>query len=264
MRNNMPLLAYIGGGPTVFTSKDHNFRPGETVAKQLIIINDSREPVTCDCAWSLGLPQPLAGAKQVAVGIGEQERIPLRFELPAELAPGQYELTATVKFSTGESQQDSFAVNVMPARRTLPRSNSRMALFDPKGETAKLLDAMGAPYQPVDAQADLSGYDILVIGKSALTADGPAPDLARVRDGLRVVVFEQTSEALEKRLGFRTTEYGLRQVFKRVPDHPLLVGTRGGEPSRLARRGDAPAAAPGLPDRPGLPVRHAGGPVVRD
>ena len=223
LRNNMPLLAYIGGGPAAFTSKDHNFRPGETVAKQLIIINDSREPVTCDCAWSLSLPRPLAGAKQVAVGIGEQARIPLRFELPAELAPGPYELAATVKFSAGVSQQDSFTVNVMPPPRALP-DRSRMALFDPRGETRKMLDGMRAPYQPVDAQADLSGYDVLVIGRSALTVDGPAPDLARVRDGLRAVVFEQTSEALEKRLGFRATEYGLRQVFRRVPDHPLLSG----------------------------------------
>ena len=37
-------------------------------------------------------------------------------------------------------------------------------------------------------------------------------------------MFEQTAEALEKRLGFRVAEYGLRQVFPRVPDHPLLAG----------------------------------------
>ena len=36
-RNNMPLLAYIGGKPAAFTSKDHNFLPGETVEKQLIV-----------------------------------------------------------------------------------------------------------------------------------------------------------------------------------------------------------------------------------
>ncbi len=42
-RNNMPLLAYIGGKPERFTSKDHNFLPGETVEKQLIVINNSRE-----------------------------------------------------------------------------------------------------------------------------------------------------------------------------------------------------------------------------
>ena len=31
-----------------------------------------------------------------------------------------------------------------------------------------------------------------VIGKSALTIDGPAPDIGRVRDGLKVVVFAAT------------------------------------------------------------------------
>ncbi len=223
LRNNMPLLAYIGGGPVSFTSKDHNFRPGEAIAKQLIVINDSRGPVTCDCDWSLSLPRPLAGTKQIAVGIGEQGRIPLSFELPAELAPGPYELTATVKFSTGESQQDAFAVNVVPPAESLP-DRCRIALFDPRGETAKLLTGMNVAYQAVEAQSDLSAYGLLLIGKEALTVNGPAPDLSRVRDGLRVVVFEQTGEALEKRLGFRTAEYGLRQVFKRVPDHPLLAG----------------------------------------
>ncbi len=64
MRNNMPLLAYIGGKPEAFTSKDHNFFPGETVEKQLIIINDSRAPVTFDCAWSPGLPGVPAGEER--------------------------------------------------------------------------------------------------------------------------------------------------------------------------------------------------------
>jgi hypothetical protein len=223
MRNNMPLLAYIGGKPEAFTSKDHNFFPGETVEKQLIIINDSRAPVTFDCAWSPGLPGVPAGARKGAVATGEQERIPLSFAVPADAAPGQYVLSATVKFETGESQQDSFQVHVLPRPQT-PSLSAKIALFDPKGETGKLLDAMKAPYQTVEAKADLAGYDILVIGKGALTADGPAPDVMRVREGLRVIVFEQTSEALEKRLGFRTAEYGLRQVFKRVPDHPLLSG----------------------------------------
>ena len=54
IRNNMPLLAYIGGKPERFTSKDHNFSPGETVEKQIIIINNSRVTVTCDCEWSFG------------------------------------------------------------------------------------------------------------------------------------------------------------------------------------------------------------------
>ncbi len=67
---------------------------------------------------------------------------------------------------------------------------------------------------------------MLLIGKGALTVDGAAPSLKRVPDGLKVVVFEQTAQVLERRLGFRVEEYGLRQVWPRVPDSPLLAGLK--------------------------------------
>ncbi|MDP2899122.1 MAG: glycoside hydrolase family 2 TIM barrel-domain containing protein, partial [bacterium] len=223
IRNNRPLLTYIGGKPARFSSKDHNFYPGETVEKQIIVINNSRETVTCECEWSFGLPQSVAGKKEVTVATGEQERIPLRFELPAVLAPGKYELSATVTFSNGEHQTDSFSINVMP-RPQAPQAVAKIALFDSKGETGKLLNGMGVECQPVDANADLSAYDILIVGKAAITVGEPAPDISRVRDGLRVIMFEQTPDVLERRFGFRVAEYGLRWVFKRVPDHPLLAG----------------------------------------
>src|SRR6185436_21051276 len=100
----------------------------------------------------------------------------------------------------------------------------RIALFDPKGETSDLLKNMGVPFQTVDATANLSGFDTLIVGKAALTTNGAAPDIARVRDGLKVLIFEQTADVLERRFGFRVAEYGLRQVFARVPDHPTLAG----------------------------------------
>jgi hypothetical protein len=223
LRNNMPLLAYIGGKPEAFTSKDHNFCPGETVGKQLIVINNSRKAVTAECRWSLGLPRAVTGTKAIALPTGQQERIPLSFELPANAAPGRCELKATVVFDTGETQDDVFAVDVI-SRALAPQAAGRIALFDPKGETGKLLDAMGVRHEPVQANADLSAYDTLIVGKGALTLDHSAPDISRVWDGLRVVIFEQTGDVLEKRFGFRIAEYGLRWVFRRVPDHPLLAG----------------------------------------
>ena len=35
---------------------------------------------------------------------------------------------------------------------------------------------------------------------------------------------EQSAKVLEQRFGFRVAEYGLRQLFPRVPDHPILAG----------------------------------------
>ena len=100
----------------------------------------------------------------------------------------------------------------------------KLALFDPKGETGKLLASLNVRFQSVEATADLSPYEVLLIGKEALTSGGPGPDVTRVRTGLKVIVFEQTAKVLEQRFGFRVAEYGLRQVFPRVPKHPLLAG----------------------------------------
>ena len=243
IRNNRPLLAYIAGKPVAFTSKDHNFLPGETVEKQLIVINNSRQTVTCECEWSFGLSKPIAGGREVTVATGQQERIALRLTLPRRLSAGAYELSTNVKFSTGETQEDSFTVHVLP-RPEDPQAGATIALFDPVGETSRLLDEMGVRYRKVDAAADLSAYDALIVGKNALTIHEPAPDVSHVREGLKVVVFEQAPEVLEQRFGFRVATYGLRWVFKRVPDHPLLAGVA--DEHLRDWRGDATIVPPRL------------------
>ena len=258
-RNNMPLLAHIAGKPAAFTSKDHNFLPGEALEKQLIIINDTRVAVTCDCEWSFGLPRAIAGSTKVTLPPAEQKRIPLNFHLPADLAPGQYELHATARFGNGEAQKDSFSIDVMP-RPAAPQAGVKIALFDPRGETAKLLDGMGVQSERVDANANLSGYDTVIIGKDALALDRPAPDITRVRDGLKVIVFEQTGDVLQKRFGFRVAEYGLRWVFKRVPDHPLLAGL--GEEHLRNWRGEATILPPRLTYQR-IPTLFNGAPTVK-
>jgi len=257
-RNNGPRLGYIAGGPPHFTSKDHVFLPGEPVRKQLIVINNSRATVVCDWSWSLALPTPAAARGRLELPTGEQQRLPVDIQLPADLAPGEYALTATFAFAPGETQEDAFAVHVLPPSQAVPAA-APIALLDPKGETGALLSALGARCQPVTANTDLKGSGTLVIGRGALSVEGPGPDLARVREGLKVIVFEQTAEVLEKRLGFRVAEYGLRQVFRRVPDHPLLAGLQ--EAHLRDWRGEATLSPPRLAYEPGGP--YSGAPVVR-
>ncbi len=198
------------------------------------MINNSRVAVTADCSWTLQLPRAQSGSKQVTVAAGEQTRIPLRWKLPEVLAPGDYPLTMKARLQSSrvaaesasdseDTQTDALAIHVMEHPQPL-HLNARIALFDPQGETRQLMNKLGVSCVDVRADADLSEYDLLIVGKAALTRDGPAPDIARVRDGMKVVVFEQTSEALEQRLGFRVQEYGLRQLFPRVPEHPYLAG----------------------------------------
>ena len=312
-RNNRPLLAYLAGKPDRFTSRDHNFLPGETVEKQIVAINNSRVPVICRYEWAFrsgadpakavkemgqaprderpsSVPadvseepvpffhgagqagKPDVQAAEVRIETGQQARIPVRVALPVDLAPGSCELSMTARFRPIDGdendvsvvQTDRLTIHVLPpaapvAARAPTNSPFRIALFDPSGETNKLLADLGVRAESVQADADLAEYDLLVIGRAALSAEGPAPDLARVREGLRVLVFEQTAEALEKRLGFRVIEYGLRNVFARVPDHPVLAGLA--DQHLRDWRGEATLVPPRLECEPS--PRYNGAPTVR-
>jgi hypothetical protein len=255
LRNNRPLLACIAGKDGAVTSKDHNFTAGETVEKQIVVINNSREETRCELRWWLDLPQPLAGEKSVNVAAGGQVRIPVLLSLPATLAAGRHELRLSAKFNR-ETQEDRFAVHILPSAAPATHSDAKRALFDPAGETATLLQSIGVTARLVSADADLAPFDTLIIGKGALTLDGAMPDVRRVRDGLKLIVFEQTAEVLEKRLGFRVQQYGLREVFVRVPDHPLLAGLA---PDHLR---DWRGAATTLPPRLKYELRPRYGPTV--
>jgi hypothetical protein len=180
------------------------------------------------------------------------------------LEPRQYELTVRAKFSNGEAQEDKMVIEVLAPPSSV-KVRGRIALFDPKGETGAWLNRLGISAQLVDAEADLAGCDLLIVGKAALGVNSPAPDIHRVRDGLKVLVLEQTSEALEKRIGFRVEEYGLRQVFARVPDHPALEGLTA---EKLANwRGEATILPSRLKyetrPRYGVTVQWCGLPVTR-
>lgn len=239
IRNNQPLLAYIAGKQDAFTSKDHNYLPGELVEKQIVVINNSRSSVACAITWSFSVPNSIGGNVRTYLDPGEQHRFPLRIDLPADLKPGGQDIQMKVEFDNGEVQEDHFIIDVLaepvsewPGRASQGVGRSRhpsavgprIALFDPGFKSSGTLSRLKVRTERVSADENLSGFDFLIIGKGALTVDGPVPDLSRVRDGLKVIVFEQTGEALQKRLGFRTTEYGLRQVFPRVPNHPILAG----------------------------------------
>ena len=257
IRNNMPLLGYIAGKDGAITSKDHNFLPGETVEKQLVIINNSREKIegqlTVTFTWqdakmvsekgvfekpfesrrynmltSMGgrdhivwLEETEAKSEKIVLETGTIKQIPIQFEFPDQQEP-RYYVRAEFKFDVGEIQYDSILIHAMPKPKPEKIPAMNIALFDPKGETQKLLGELGVTYRLINDVSEVKSDDTVILGKDALNMSGSGFDLTSVPDGMKVIVFEQTAETLEKRLGFRVAEYGLRNVFKRVSDHPLL------------------------------------------
>ena len=249
LRWNQPLIGYIGGGPDRFTEKGHNFVPGESVQKQLVILNDSRQPVTCRYQWQVD-PSETASTGEVLVQPGTKHLVPIRFPMPAAQTGdrGASDAAIVARFDFGDDnvQSDTFALDAVQPVADKPQQ-TEIAAFDPKGLTVALLDKLGVHYKQVDAEADLTPYDVLVVGREAISPRRCLLDLASVTSGLKVLVFEQTAEALSDRLGFRINVHGVRQSIRPHSVASRLGGTRPAALARLARGRHAHAAVPGCP-----------------
>jgi hypothetical protein len=243
LRWNMPLCAYIGGAPGAFTEKAHNAVPGDALRKQLIVLNDTRRERQCRVAWTSPFGM---GTDRVTVAPGEKALVPIKLRVAKDAKPGEYELSATFTFDEGSKQTDTFAFHVLTPSQ--PADRDRVALFDPKGDTAKLLRDAGLRYRSVDAGDSLADTDLLVIGREALAKAGALPELARLRNGLKVLVFEQDAATLRDRLGFRINVHGLRKVYPRVSEHPALAGLSAA--NLRDWRGDATLVPPYLQNLP--------------
>jgi len=217
---NQPLIAWIGG-ENVFTSKEHIYSPGAKVKKQLIVVNDEREDLTCEFSfWVKGCNiKPNYGKVLVRAGTRVQQKVEL--DLNEKMKPGTYNLSAEFKFSNGRKLADTFEISVISSGKTLQANKEDIALYSIDKQTSTLLSKLDVPFTIVDATSDLSKYHLLIIGRNALANPQKLPDLAKVKDGLNVLILEQNT-AIIKRLGFRYQEYGLRRLFKRNANHYIL------------------------------------------
>ncbi|MBI4979250.1 MAG: beta galactosidase jelly roll domain-containing protein [Spirochaetes bacterium] len=217
-RWNMPFAGFIGGGER-FTDKTHLYRSGEKITKQLVILNDTRKNAVINYTWNVR-SSAVSGKGSVTVAPGGSSFIAFSFPAPAK--SGAYVIDAAFDFGD-EKQNDQFAFTVLPAPAAATAA-SGIALYDPKGITAKNLTRLGIKFTSVTADASLASYRVLVIGREAYADGAAGPDLSRVKDGLSVVIFEQDLPTLMNRFGFRATEYGMRNGFIRTVAHPLMAG----------------------------------------
>ncbi|WP_165367670.1 hypothetical protein, partial [Phytoactinopolyspora endophytica] len=114
------------------------------------------------------------------------------------------------------------ALTILPAIENLSERQARWAIYDPPGATTTELSKLGFAAPEVGVGDDLSDIDVLVIGSRALDVTGQLPFSPEdVERGMRVAIFEQTSDALEI-FGFRSEDVVPRYVFPRLDEHPVL------------------------------------------
>lgn len=159
---------------------------------------------------------------------GQEAVLPLRFQAPA--VADRVELLLTLTVQVGEtvlaSPEARFAV--LPAPSRLPKVD-RIALFDPRGETAALLEQAGVPFTllgEAEEAATLKGFRLLVVGSGVLdfANEGFLREVDRrewVAAGGNMLVLEQPPCNLLN-LDFIPADFsGLRAVD---PMHPAVAG----------------------------------------
>lgn len=226
--SNHAALAWIAGPAQAFTEKSHSFRPGVAIEKQIVLINDERQPQDFVADWSV-----VVAGKQIAGGhetgqlqpaktsfLPVRANIPKELSAPAGAADGEIKLTAKI----GDAVlNDTFAFRVFP-QNTMPKTPAPVLLADPVGKTAALLRALNISTMPWNGKP--AGGSLLIVGREALSAGQPLPgDLRQfVSAGGRLLIMTQKPEFFTNSLGLRVAPFPARRVFPVTPTHPVVAG----------------------------------------
>jgi beta-galactosidase len=244
---------YIAGPGDDWPAKDHGYYGGETVRKQVVLLDDLTRDLPVTLRWrvtdAVGTTHA-AGLITATARAGIPTFAPLEFQVPAVAQRTDCRLTVEpVPAPEQQFQPESFALQVFPPRRAPPPTRG-VLLYDPVGDTTRMLARAGVPWTSLSPTADLSRAALVVVGRksydAAFVALAKALNLeTAIRGGLRLLVFEQTSGSP---LGLQLEETSTRQAFIAVPGHPLLAGLQAADLHDLRGQSDLiepyPDAAP--------------------
>lgn len=240
-RYNTPLLGLIVGDSGDFTEQGHNFFPGDSVSKQLLMINDTSRTIECAYRWEVDSNNQ-SGKGSVKLEPGTQKRVPFTFTIPKGQSSGQVFVKGDFQFGPETLQHDELAIDIVPLLKEEAPAKCRIILFDPLGETDRLLKRLKVQFERVTSLEALDNAGklpedtgLVIVGKGALAAVvktatsentislpvGEFPAIRAMSHGMNFLFFEQTPQALQKVFGFRIAEVSHREVFMRVEDHPI-------------------------------------------
>ncbi|OGV72371.1 MAG: hypothetical protein A3K19_23485 [Lentisphaerae bacterium RIFOXYB12_FULL_65_16] len=240
---------YIGGTdskPDGFVNKDHSFFGGETAAKQVVLINDLTHEVKDSIRWELTGPNGAAiaqGERPAVYTPGTPVFLPFSFTLPKVTERTAFSLVA--RSVAQPSREDRFAIQAFPVP-VPPSATGTVLVYDPPGETARLLARAGVTATPLTPESRLDSTALVIVGRKAF---GPeflalAKQLnleAAVAQGLNLLVFEQAGG---NPCGLKLPERSERSVFIAAPGHPFLNGLADADFADLRGESDLMEAYP--------------------
>jgi beta-galactosidase len=218
---NYPTLAWIAGKPEAYTAKDHNFNSRQNVQKQIVLINDTRQPQDFIARWTItvGGKTTHQGELHGRLAISEIRKVPMDILMPNIKTGDETEGEIMLKATIGEAiHEDKFAFRVFgkvnPAR-------GEIMVVDPEGLTSKMLKKFGYNTRAWNGRAK----SLVVVGRNALK-ENPAIVTrleSFVRTGGRLLIFAQDPDWMQQALGLRLCPKVTRNVFT-LQNSPVTQG----------------------------------------
>jgi beta-galactosidase len=159
-----------------------------------VLLNDTRSAQPYSLSWTATVANKTSHpvTKAAALAVTQNLFVPIKFASPTVAAKtdGVIELTAKIG---ARSHKDTFAFRVWPRPQ---KSSGDVTVFDPQGQTTKMLQALGFSSTRMEWQADQRAVDC----RSQRTVFGSKPPAnlnALVRAGGRVLVMEQDPDWMQ-------------------------------------------------------------------
>jgi len=206
------------------------YRSGQTLAKDIAIINDSMADITARLTWQLNLERTdsiIRGRSQVQVAQGQRARVPVEIKLPVvgKRTDGQLRIRALVPGQ--QVPEYKFNISIFPVLEQVD-VRSQVLLYDPVGTTASALADISLSVGIVETLSELpSSVERVIIGEGAL-ADEVVAAAAELRDFVAAggTVISLAQQQWNKWLPVRLTLSDRFQAVHAYPvatDHPLLA-----------------------------------------
>lgn len=231
----------------------HHGFAGRKFVRNYSILNDLFRPAAMSFQWRLVGPdgnKVLDGTDEQKMESGTTHRAVLSLTLPTVTVRTKYTLELRLysedQFACGEDRD----IEVWPDMPvTGGEATRKIVLFDPKGNTAKSLQAAGVKFETATSLAAPTGEasaTVLIVGEGALdenTAKQMAALAPFVEHGGRVLVLAQSvlPAGLPVKTALEPREW-VSQPYVRMGTHPLLKGVTSWDlhfwaPDRVSARG---------------------------
>ena len=219
---------------------DTTFRPGQQVTREVTFINDVLRPAELKASWFCVLDGEVSSRGDMALQMqpAQIRHETVRLTVPLTDERKLFDMVFTLEEGDREVFRETRPCSVVPVAPPASADPGAIAVYDPSGETARVLERLGVQATPAQqAWQAPAGVRCLLIGANAFTppAEVAAPVIGTGREeggaarsfvegGGRLIVLAQ--KYLPQWLPASLMQDGSTIAFVRSPGHPLVAGCK--------------------------------------